>query len=129
MAKNILAVIGFALACLSTLMTIISFSTSHWLESYDEADSRFVKLGLWEACFNNFGYDRDNLGKVYHGCEWVFSYDYRPIFDWLVPSKSSVYLFFHLPVIWPRCENGNRTPSISSHLYLYEPSLSVSLFI
>ena len=86
MGKDILTLCGFALSCLAALFTILSFSTSHWLESYEEAQSRFIKLGLWEACFNNFGYDRDNLGKVYKGCDWIFSYDYRPIFDWLNPG-------------------------------------------
>ena len=87
MGKNSLTFIGFGLCCFATLCTIISFSTSKWLESYAEANSRFVNLGLWEACFNNFGYDRDNLGKVYNGCWWIFSYEYRPIWDWLNPSK------------------------------------------
>ncbi|WAR16251.1 hypothetical protein MAR_030845 [Mya arenaria] len=43
-------------------------------------------LGLWTACFNNFGYDRDALGKMYDGCHWIYSYEYKPIFAWLVPN-------------------------------------------
>lgn len=93
MGKDILTLCGTVLAALSALLTIISFSTTKWLESYKEANSRFVSLGLWEACFNNFGYDRDNLGKTYDGCGWIFSYDYRPIFDWLNPGIFSGITF------------------------------------
>lgn len=90
MGKDILTLIGAVLAGVAALLTIISFSTSKWLESYEEANSRFESLGLWEACFNKFGYDRDNLGKTYDGCQWIFSYDYRPIFDWLNPGNIQV---------------------------------------
>lgn len=86
MGKDVLTICGAVLAGLSCIFTIISFSTSNWLESYEEANSRFHKLGLWEACFNKFGYDKDNLGKTYDGCGWIFSYDFRPIFDWLNPA-------------------------------------------
>lgn len=86
MGKDILTLCGAVLAGLSTIFTIVSFSTSYWLESYEEANSRFKHLGLWEACFNKFAYDRDSLGKTYDGCAWIFSYEYRPIFDWLNPT-------------------------------------------
>ncbi|KAL4217953.1 hypothetical protein ACF0H5_022692 [Mactra antiquata] len=85
MGKDILTLCGAALAALACLCVIISFSTPHWLESYKEANSRFTNLGLWEACFNRFAYDRDSLGKTYDGCSWLFSYEFRPIFDWLNP--------------------------------------------
>jgi len=75
MGKNILTICGAVLAILSTLLTILSFSTSKWLESYGEVNSRFVSLGLWQACFNNYGYEKDNLGRTYQGCSWIFSYD------------------------------------------------------
>ena len=87
MGKNTLTFCGFGLCVLCTLCTVISFSSPNWLESYTEAKSRFVKLGLWSACFNKFGYDRDFLGKTYDGCWWIFSYEYRPIWDWLNPSE------------------------------------------
>jgi hypothetical protein len=93
MGKDILTLCGAGLAILSCVCTIISFSTSYWLESYGEANSRFRNLGLWEACFNKFAYDRDSLGKTYDGCAWIFSYEYRPIFDWLNPSKFHIYKY------------------------------------
>lgn len=85
MGKDILTLCGAVLAALACIFTIISFATSSWLESFPEANSRFDKLGLWEACFSGYAYDRDNLGKTYYGCHWIFSYEYRPIFDWLNP--------------------------------------------
>lgn len=84
--KSILSLTGIILTALSTLFHIIGFSTPNWLESFPQARSRFDKLGLWSACFIHFGYDRDSLGKEYNGCHWIYSYEYRPIFDWLNPK-------------------------------------------
>lgn len=80
-----LAISGTVLALLATLFHILGFSTPHWLESFKQANSRFDRIGLWTACFHNFGYDRDQLGKLYDGCHWIYSYEYKPIFDWLNP--------------------------------------------
>lgn len=87
MGKEILTLCGAVLAALACLFTIISFSTAFWLESYKEANSGFRNMGLWEACFNNYAYDGDTLGKTYDGCSWMFSYEFRPIIDWLIPGK------------------------------------------
>lgn len=81
-----LAISGTVLALTATLFHILGFSTPHWLESFEQAKSRFDRIGLWTACFHNFGYDRDQLGKLYDGCHWIYSYEYKPIFDWLNPQ-------------------------------------------
>lgn len=80
-----LALCGTAMALLSAFFHILGFSTPHWLESFEQANTRFDRIGLWTACFHNFGYDRDQLGKQYDGCHWIYSYEYKPIFDWLNP--------------------------------------------
>ncbi|WAR16794.1 hypothetical protein MAR_031388 [Mya arenaria] len=74
MGKDVLTVCGFVLSAASCLFTIISFATSHWLESFKDARTGFDNLGLWEACFNMYSYDRDSLGKTYDGCEWIFTW-------------------------------------------------------
>lgn len=83
---NALSLCGTCLALLGTVIHVIGFSSPHWLESFEQANSRFDRIGLWEACFNHFGYDRDQLGKQYDGCHWIYSYEYKPIFDWLNPD-------------------------------------------
>ncbi|KAL3892219.1 hypothetical protein ACJMK2_004449 [Sinanodonta woodiana] len=85
MAKISLTLVSFGLCCLCTLFTVIGFSSPNWLESYSESQSTFVRLGLWEACFRNYRNDRDQLAKTYDGCWWIFSYEYRPIWQWLSP--------------------------------------------
>lgn len=72
---------------LAFLFFVIGFSTPHWLESDDRyiTVSHFVRLGLWEACFNQWTYYKDYTGKSYNGCWWIFSYEYRPIWYWLNP--------------------------------------------
>ncbi|KAL4217992.1 hypothetical protein ACF0H5_022730 [Mactra antiquata] len=77
---------GTVMALLATFFHIIGFATPHWLESFEQAKSRFDRIGLWTACFHNFGYDRDQLGKEYDGCHWIYSYEFKPIFDWLNPG-------------------------------------------
>lgn len=43
------------------------------------------QLGLWEACFNHWTYFNDYNGKIYDGCWWIYSYEYKPIFHWINP--------------------------------------------
>ncbi|XP_061169288.1 uncharacterized protein LOC133178584 [Saccostrea echinata] len=70
------------------LFFLIAFSTPNWLEADDKYKLKngFVKLGLWTACFNHWTYFNDYNGKIYDGCWWIYSYEYRPIFHWINPS-------------------------------------------
>jgi len=84
--KEILYYCGFVLTLLSTFFHVLALSTPHWLESFEESRSSFDRLGLWTACFHNFAYDMDYMGKTYDGCHWIYSYEYKPVFDWLNPG-------------------------------------------
>ncbi|KAK3087052.1 hypothetical protein FSP39_001046 [Pinctada imbricata] len=80
--------IGALVFCAAGLLFfIIGFSTPHWLEADEryQIQSGFKKLGLWEACFKDWTYFKDYNGKQYNGCWWIFSYEYRPIWQWLNP--------------------------------------------
>ncbi|KAL5014435.1 hypothetical protein ScPMuIL_008705 [Solemya velum] len=80
-----LAIAGLVLSILALIFLIVAFSTPYWLQSFESSDNRFIKLGLWEACFNDYTYYKDYMGKRYDGCWWIFSYEYRPIWSWLNP--------------------------------------------
>lgn len=64
---------------------VVSFASPYWVESFTKADSRFVKAGLWEFCFNDYTFWKDYNGKRYKGCWYIFSDQYRVIWEWLSP--------------------------------------------
>jgi len=74
---------------LGLLLFVIGYATGHWLEADDRFihHNSFVRLGLWEACFDSWTYYKDYTGKSYNGCWWMFSYEYRPIYQYLNPCK------------------------------------------
>ncbi|XP_052249536.1 uncharacterized protein LOC127857169 isoform X2 [Dreissena polymorpha] len=84
--KSALNFCGVIFGVLATIVHVIGLSSPYWLESFEAARSRFVRLGLWTACFDEFTYDRDQLGMTYDGCGWIYSYDYKPMMGWLVPA-------------------------------------------
>ena len=86
---DLLLIAGLGFSSVSLLFLIIGFSTPHWLEVDNKhyKSNGFEKIGLWEACFNKFTYYKDYTGKTYFGCWWIYSYEYRPIWDFINPSK------------------------------------------
>lgn len=76
---------GFIFTFVALIFLIIAFSSPYWLESYANVHSDFVRLGLWEACFDGYVHPQDYNSKVYRGCWWIFSPEYRPIWEWLDP--------------------------------------------
>lgn len=71
---------GVAIGCM-----ILAFASPYWVESFDQFQGRFTKIGLWEVCFNDYTFYKDYNGKRYLGCWWIFSSQIRPIWEWLSP--------------------------------------------
>lgn len=90
MAKSVIA-LGFSIVAFTFM--VVSFASPYWVESFTKADSRFVKAGLWEFCFNDYTFWKDYNGKRYKGCWYIFSDQYRVIWEWLSPRKI-LYLFY-----------------------------------
>lgn len=84
MAKSVIA-LGFSIVAFTFM--VVSFASPYWVESFTKADSRFVKAGLWEFCFNDYTFWKDYNGKRYKGCWYIFSDQYRVIWEWLSPRK------------------------------------------
>ena len=93
--RDLLLIVGLVLSGIASLFLIIGFSTSHWLELNTNyiTNSGFENLGLWEACFKNFVHFRDYTKKLYNGCWWTFSEEYRPIWSYINPCKFNFYMF------------------------------------
>jgi len=62
----------------------VAFCSGHWIESMPEYNSQFVRLGLWEACFNNYIHPEDYVSKAYQGCWWIYYPEFWYIRTWLI---------------------------------------------
>ncbi|XP_037083012.1 uncharacterized protein LOC119103536 isoform X2 [Pollicipes pollicipes] len=86
------------LTLLSILAVVIAFATPCWLETDGSLDHpKFVKLGLWTVCFEDFQ-ERLRLYEMrFSGCRWVLDEEYQ-IIDYLVRPQFfiAVQLFFTL---------------------------------
>ena len=82
----------FAIGCLlfAIFAMVIAFATPYWVESFSKSDNKFVKCGLWEFCFNDYTFWKDYNGKRYLGCWYIFSSQYRALWEWLSPRKCSL---------------------------------------
>ncbi|EEC20445.1 uncharacterized protein LOC8043975 [Ixodes scapularis] len=84
-ASGLLLGAGVVAYC-STVLLLISFASPYWLESYQEANAEFVRLGLWDVCFRNYRHPSYQYDETFNGCHWVHSYAYQNIRDWLLPG-------------------------------------------
>ncbi|XP_076456745.1 uncharacterized protein LOC143291047 [Babylonia areolata] len=85
--KRLVTTFGLIFTCLAFVCMVVAFSTPHWLERFPHKRNTkvFVRMGLWEVCFNDWTYYKDYLGKRYNGCWWIFHYEYRPVWHWINP--------------------------------------------
>ncbi|GFR63415.1 hypothetical protein ElyMa_003603900 [Elysia marginata] len=79
------ALAGCACVAVALLFMVVGFSSPYWVESFEEFKSPFVRLGLWEFCFNDFTFYKDFKGNRYLGCFYIFSREARPIWEWVSP--------------------------------------------
>lgn len=86
-ATTLLVASGW-MAFTSSLVLLISFSAPYWLESWYETrgDTQFVRLGLWDVCFDNYRHPPYQYDETFTGCHWIHSYYYQNIRDWLMPG-------------------------------------------
>ncbi|BFZ11414.1 hypothetical protein BsWGS_14452 [Bradybaena similaris] len=79
------ALVGMFFVGASLVLMVVAFASPYWVESYEEFKAPFIKLGLWEFCFNDYTFYKDYNGKRYLGCFYVFSPEIRPIWEWVSP--------------------------------------------
>ncbi|VDM25766.1 unnamed protein product [Hydatigera taeniaeformis] len=74
-----------ALTSLANILNLISFVSSYWIVSINKENFGFVRLGLWEVCFDNFIFAGDYISKAYDGCWYVFRQEFKYIRFWINP--------------------------------------------
>lgn len=92
------ALVGMFFVGASLVLMVVAFASPYWVESYEEFKAPFIKLGLWEFCFNDYTFYKDYNGKRYLGCFYVFSPEIRPIWEWVSPRKCADFLIFYFEI-------------------------------
>ncbi|XP_017780805.1 PREDICTED: uncharacterized protein LOC108565727 [Nicrophorus vespilloides] len=86
-----------AIACttVSFILVLVAFCTSYWLENDGILENpKFIRIGLWEVCLNNFEDINHHYDKKFTGCWWVFEDEYYIIQDFLWPGFFLATQFF-----------------------------------
>ncbi|ODN02223.1 hypothetical protein Ocin01_04468 [Orchesella cincta] len=66
--------ISFACIGVAFLFIIIAFSTSYWLATDGDLENpKFIRIGLWEGCFNNLHDANHNFDITITGCRYLLS--------------------------------------------------------
>lgn len=75
------------LTLLENLFYLIGFVSPCWIVSIKNENAGFVRLGLWEVCFDNFIFSHDYISKAYNGCWYIFRQEFKYIRYWINPRK------------------------------------------
>merc|ERR1712116_117238 len=87
------AVVSFIV---TTVFIVIAFSSNSWLETDGTLDNpKFIQLGLWNFCLQDFKDVKHLYDRVFNGCRHVLDEEYH-IIDWLLrpPFFIAVQTFF-----------------------------------
>ncbi|XP_069106502.1 uncharacterized protein [Argopecten irradians] len=101
-------VIALAFSLISLAFLVAAYASPYWIESFQRADSVFIKAGIWEFCFNDFTFWKDFNGNRYKGCWYTFKKAMKPIWYWLNPHwlilvqvlSSLAILFYGITIIF-----------------------------
>jgi len=72
-------------AFVSLALFMGSFASPYWLVSYEYTYSEFKNNGLWEFCFDGYRYPKYQFDHKFVGCNYIFSTEYRIIWEWILP--------------------------------------------
>ncbi|KAK2725652.1 uncharacterized protein LOC136032101 isoform X2 [Artemia franciscana] len=82
---NVLSKSAVLLLIVSSAFIIVAFSTDNWLANDGTRKSHFLKIGLWNACFDDFKDIRHHYDRSFTGCRHVLDEEYHFIDDFLRP--------------------------------------------
>jgi len=68
----------------SSIFIIVAFSTDAWLKTDGTLENpKFIQLGLWNVCLQDFKDVKHLYDKIFNGCRHVLDEEYH-IIDWLL---------------------------------------------
>ncbi|CAH0747372.1 unnamed protein product [Diatraea saccharalis] len=92
-SKTGLFALGFFI--FASLFIIIAFVCPYWLVTDGKLENpKFIKIGLWEVCFNGFEEVHHWYDTIFTGCWWIFEEEYYIIHDILLPGFFIATQFF-----------------------------------
>lgn len=93
--KSRTGIVAISTTVTAFLFILIAFCTPYWLQNDQEIkDPQFIRIGLWEVCFENFRDFRHHYDTNFTGCWWVFEEEYYIIHDFLLPGFYIATQFF-----------------------------------
>jgi hypothetical protein len=72
----------------------MAFASPYWLVSWDDTQSPFKNMGLWEFCFYKFRHPDYQFDKLFTGCHATYGQEYRLIREKLLPGWLMVVQLF-----------------------------------
>ena len=66
---------------------MMSFASPYWLVSWEDTESPFKNMGIWEFCFYKFRHPDYQFDHLFTGCHAVYGDEYRLIREKLLPGK------------------------------------------
>ncbi|CAD0195469.1 unnamed protein product [Chrysodeixis includens] len=95
MAKSKTGLFALGFFVFAALFIIIAFVSPYWLVTDGKLKNpKFLKIGLWEVCFNGFEEIHHWYDTVFSGCWWIFEEEYYIIHDILLPGFFIATQFF-----------------------------------
>ncbi|XP_012272819.1 uncharacterized protein LOC105695645 [Orussus abietinus] len=95
MGKSKTGKVAVACTAVAFILVVIAFTTPNWLETDGKLENpRFIKIGLWQVCFQRFQDPRHLYDTRFSSCWWVFEEEYYIIHDILLPDFFVATQFF-----------------------------------
>ena len=85
---------GSIASFVSGVLLLMSFASPYWLQSWEDTQSPFKNMGLWEFCFYKFRHPDYQFDHLFHGCHALYGDEYRLIREKLLPGWLIVVQLF-----------------------------------
>merc|ERR1712111_92313 len=85
---------GSVASFISGVLLLMSFASPYWLQSWEDTQSPFKNMGLWEFCFYKFRHPDYQFDHLFHGCHALYGDEYRLIREKLLPGWLMVVQLF-----------------------------------
>ena len=85
---------GSVASFVGIVFLVISYICPYWLQSWEDTQSPFVRMGLWEFCFFKFRHPDYQFDHLFHGCHAIYGEEYRLIREKLLPGWLMVVQLF-----------------------------------
>lgn len=86
--------IGSIASFVGGVSLVISFISPYWLQSWEDTQSPFKKMGIWEFCFYKFRHPDYQFDHLFHGCHPLYGEEFRLIREKLLPGWLMVVQLF-----------------------------------